>query len=150
MSYSQITDQIWVGSDMCCSGHFRKLLDLGITADIDLERERRERPSQKMDFYLWLPVTDKAPPSQVQLEVGVCALEKLVRRGLKVYVHCRFGHGRSPTLVVAYFITQGAKVEEAIEKIAQMRPEIHLTDSQHQALSDFVKRNPDSGIRKVP
>ena len=55
-------------------------------------------------------------------------------------MHCKRGHGRSPTLVAAYFIMEGLKTNEAIKKIRNKRPTIHLTLSQIKALKMFENK----------
>lgn len=134
--YSQITEQIFVGTNMCCGIHTADLQHLGLDADIDLEEERSEAPP-KVGVYLWLPVKDLSAPTHTQLEIGVAAIDKIVREGKKVYVHCKNGHGRGPTLVAAYFIFKGMKLEEAVAKIKEKRPEIHLEEVQIKALKDY-------------
>jgi|TARA_B100000315_G_scaffold226314_1_gene233169 protein-tyrosine phosphatase len=56
-------------------------------------------------------------------------LKSLVDKNIKVYVHCERGHGRSPTLVAAYFILEGLSASEAIKKVRDKR-RIHLKQSQ--------------------
>ncbi|MEK6853994.1 MAG: dual specificity protein phosphatase, partial [Nanoarchaeota archaeon] len=55
----------------------------------------------------------------------------------KVYVHCKAGHGRSPTLVAAYFILKGKSVKEALVSVRRKRPGIHPTYAQMKALKKF-------------
>lgn len=136
--YSQITEQIFIGTNMCCGMHAQDLRSLGFEADIDLEEERQEAPSQ-IAVYLWLPVKDLQSPTPVQLKSGVALIDQIVKAGKKVYVHCKNGHGRSPTLVAAYFISQGMTPDEALEKIKEKRPEIHLEQVQIEALSSFAR-----------
>jgi len=134
--YSKITDQIFLGTNMCCNIHASKIYDLGIDADIDLEKERAEE-AVPVDVYLWLPVEDETAPSMTQLKVGSRTLDELIKDKKKVYVHCKNGHGRAPTLVAAYFILQGKSVDEAIDIIKEKRPEIHLENSQKEILEKF-------------
>ncbi|KKK54244.1 hypothetical protein LCGC14_3086680, partial [marine sediment metagenome] len=47
---------------------------------------------------------------------------------------CEHGHGRSPTLVAAYFIMKGDSVGDAIERIRKKRSMIHITPKQKKAL----------------
>ncbi len=141
--YSQITDQIYIGSDLCqgavCPIHTDQFNRLGICGEINLEVEHSETPPQNLTAYLWLPVADRAAPSLDQLAIGTSAINEMVGLGNKVYVHCRNGHGRSPTLVAAYFIRYHQKsVEEAMQLIAQKRPEVHLEEAQLQALRQFA------------
>jgi len=103
---SQITEFVFLRTNLCCltRSHIQILLDLGVTAEIDLERERQ----------------DTAPD--------------------KVYVHCQYGHGHSPTLVAAFLISQGKTVTEAVDTIKAARPEIHLEDVQLKALEKHYEK----------
>lgn len=139
MDFSQITDDIFIGTNFCCTTHFdKRLLAKGVRADISLEDKRVDTPFG-VGYFLWLPTKDKTAPTQTRLAMGADALNHLVSAGIKTYVHCKNGHGRAPTLVAAYFLLTGMGVEEAIEKIAQKRPEVHLEKPQIKALKDFKK-----------
>lgn len=136
--YSRITNQIYLGTNQCCQAHFKKeLLAKGVKADISLEKERLDAPFG-VDYFLWLPVVDKKAPSQKQLLIGAKAIKDLIDNKVKVYVHCKRGHGRSPTLVAAYFILKGHTAVDAIKKVRAKR-DIHLTISQVTALRSFEK-----------
>ena len=135
--YSQITNEIYVGTNFCCKAHFdKKLLNLGITTDISLEETRLDSPFGVV-CYLWLPVNDHNAPTHYQFLVGISCIKNAVKTKNKVYIHCKNGHGRAPTLVAAYLTTQGMSVEEAIALIKSKRPEIHLEQSQLQAIKRF-------------
>lgn len=137
---SQITEFIYLGTNLCClsRSHIQILLDLGVTAEIDLEGERQDA-APDVDAYLWLPVADKSAPTMDQFAAGATLMTDMTKRGKKVYVHCQYGHGRSPTLVAAYLISQGKTVIESIETIKAARPEIHLEDVQMKALEAYYK-----------
>lgn len=141
LEINQITDLIYLGTNLCCSAipHIKILLDHGIKADIDLEEERQEQISG-VDTYLWLPVKDQQAPTQEQLDTGVAVIDSLVKNNKKVYIHCKNGHGRSPTLLAAYFISQGLEINETIEKIKSKRPQVHLREIQIEALNIFKQR----------
>ena len=136
--FSRITEQIFLGTNLCClvTSHIQILLGLGVFADIDLEEER-QNAAPAVPVYLWLPVVDHGAPVCEQIDAGVALMDSMIKRGKKIYVHCRNGHGRSPTLVAAYFIYKGKTVEKAIEAIKVKRPEIHLREVQVVALEDY-------------
>ena len=144
LEYNEITDGIYIGTNQCCQTHFdEKLKKEGITADISLEKDRLDAPFG-VDFYIWMPVQNHIAPKHDQLEFGVSILEKLVAMGKKVYVHCKNGHGRAPTLVAAYLIKKGKSPTEAEAFIKSQRPSMHLEDVQRQALVDFSKMDSTS------
>ena len=138
---SQITEFIFLGTNLCCltRSHIQILLDLGVTAEIDLERERQDT-APDVEVYLWLPVPDKDAPTMDEFAAGVSLMDEMSKRGKKVYVHCQYGHGRSPTLVAAYLISQGKTVTEAVDTIKVARQEIHLEDVQLKALEKYYEK----------
>ena len=139
LEYNQITDEIYIGTNMCCQVDFAKeLLDKGITAVISLEAEKMDNPSG-VDYFLWLPVVDHYAPTDKQLRLGLQTLEFFVKEGIKLYAHCKHGHGRAPTLVIAYFIKQGMGVDEAIEFVKSKRPSMHLNEIQIESLREYSK-----------
>ena len=142
LDYHAIVDGIYIGTNQCCQVHFDELLKQreGITADISLEAIRLDQPFG-VDFYLWLPTEDHTAPSPHQLRLGAAAITELVAMRKKVYVHCKNGHGRAPTLVAAYLITtKGMGSEEAEVFLKARRPSMHLWDSQREALRAFAQR----------
>lgn len=144
--YNEITEYIYLGTNQCCQTHFAgSLLAKGITADISLEEERLDAPFG-VDYFLWLPVADKNPPTPTQLLIGARTLKNLVDNKIKVYVHCKWGHGRSPTLVSAYFILEGLKDSQAIKRVRHKR-EIHLKLPQISALKEFEKMVSQMGAK---
>lgn len=140
LEYNYIADGIFIGTNQCCQTHFdERLKKEGITADISLEEDRLDAPFG-VDFYVWIPVKNHTPPMPDQLEFGVSVLEKLVAIGKKVYVHCKNGHGRAPTLVAAYLISKGKSPEEAEAFIESKRPTMHMEKAQREALRDFSRK----------
>ncbi|MBI2020660.1 dual specificity protein phosphatase family protein [Candidatus Daviesbacteria bacterium] len=140
LEFDYITSGIYIGTNQCCQTHFdEKLKKEGITADISLEEERMDAPFG-VDFYVWIPVKNRTAPTQDQLNFGVSTLENLISLKKKIYVHCQNGHGRAPTLVAAYLISQGKSSTEAVEFIKSKRPAIHLEEVQASALETFFNR----------
>jgi protein-tyrosine phosphatase len=145
-NHAQITDQIFVGSDFCKGGvcliHSEEFKKLGVTVEINLSEEDNELPPKTgIISYTWLPVPDGGAPSQSQLAMGACLIDTSVNAGLKVYVHCRNGHARSPSLIAAYLVKYGkvGSVDEAYKLIKEKRPESHIEDTQKRALEEFLK-----------
>ncbi|MFH0951486.1 MAG: dual specificity protein phosphatase family protein [bacterium] len=140
INYSQINNYIYLGTNACCQLQFdRKLLSKGIRANISLEDERLDQP-RGVDYSLWLPVIDDQSPSQAQLAVGTEFMKELVAHKIKIFVHCKLGHGRSPTLIIAYFIAQGMTLKAAHDYVKARRSEIHLTKAQIAGLKKFAKQ----------
>jgi protein-tyrosine phosphatase len=138
--YNQITDEIFIGTNMCCQfGFSKELLSKGVRADISLEKDRTDAPDG-VDYFLWLPTEDGKAPSPKNLEAGVKFLDFLISNKIKTFVHCKNGHGRAPTLFAAYLISRGMSVQDAIKLMTDKRPAVHLNEAQIQALNEFKER----------
>lgn len=136
--YDKITDDVFIGTNMCCQfGFSRELLSQGVRAAISLEKERVDVPTGA-DFYLWLPTEDMTAPSPDQLRLGVDTLAFFAERKIKVYIHCKNGHGRAPTLYLAYLVSRGMPYEEALAMLTRQRPSVHPTEAQERAVRDFA------------
>lgn len=139
LEYDYITDGIYIGTNHCCHTHFsEKLQGKGITANMSLEEERVDLPFG-VDFYVWIPVVDHMPPTPNQLTFGAKTLSTWVTMSRKIFVHCKNGHTRAPTMVAAYLISTGKSVEESIAIIKKGRPTIHPTEAQINGLREFQK-----------
>lgn len=139
IEFSKIDNRIYIGTNQCCRYHFNKnLLSKGISADISLEENRVDAPFG-VQSYLWLPTIDGTAPSDHQLNLGVKHLTNLVNEKHKVYIHCKNGHGRAPTLVAAYYISLGHSVADAIKMVLSKRRGAHLNQKQKEALSAFAQ-----------
>ncbi len=146
--HSKITDLIYLGSNLCkgnsCPVHSEEFKELGVCVELNLDNERKEIPPDDIESYSWLPVVDGYAPTQIQLAIGSSIINESVRRKKVVYVHCRNGHGRGPTMVVAYLIRyEGYDVDQAIKLIKEKRPEIHIEKNQMEVLRKFKKRLSD-------
>lgn len=139
LDFNYIADGIYIGTNQCCRTHFdEQLKGEGIQADMSLEENMVDMPFG-VDFYTWIPVKNQMAPTKDQLEFGVAVLDHLVRAKKKIYVHCKNGHGRAPTLVAAYFMKKGKTVDEAIGLIKKSRTQVHLNDMQLNALKQYAK-----------
>jgi len=141
MDYSNIEDRVYLGTNACCTAHFtQELLKKGVSDDISLEAERVDQPFG-VNCFLWLPTTDHTPPSLQNTLIGVEALAEMLRQERRVHIHCKNGHGRSPTFFAAFLILKRAlAVEDAIARIAAKRPEIHIESSQKIFLESLAGR----------
>jgi len=139
MEYSEIAPFFLVGTNLCCENHAQRLYDLGASIDISLEEENTAVPEHFTSF-VWLPVPDHEAPSIEQLDIGTAVIEQAEQKGYRVYAHCKNGHGRSPTLAVAYYIRKGMSAAEAEAYIRERRPEIDLTDAQRARLEEYAQQ----------
>jgi len=81
--------------------------DVAITAIVDLNAdETEERAAESVGLtYRGIRVKDDGQPLSPSILDSVSrAVEELLDSGHRVYLHCTFGSGRSPTIAAAYLI----------------------------------------------
>ena len=154
MKFSRITPNIYVGPQFRQSGK-QRLESLGISASLNLRAEFDDRVRHlELTQHCYLPTEDDHAPTLPQLEQGIQFIHKIVGQGGCVYIHCRGGIGRAPTMTAAYLIDQGASLDEAICLIKKTRPFIKIMPLQMQRLRQFeiIQRSviqPDTSSQKM-
>jgi len=133
--YSQISHKLYVGGQYRRSSReiFHKW---GITGIVNMRQQRRPVQFDSIEL-LQLPTRDWQAPSLIALQKGVDFIEKKIDEGGSVYIHCRLGEGRGPTMAAAYLISQGMSVATAIAHIQRFRPVARPSSSQLRQLSRF-------------
>jgi len=144
---ARVTDQLYVGDQFDARG-WQKLYAEGIRTVVNMREEADDRRlGVDIPTYCYLPTTDRYAPSMAHLREGVRVITEAVTRGEMVYVHCRSGEGRAPTMAAAYLITTGLSVEAALAKIRAVRSFIDVTPPQLARLREFAAayKQPEAG-----
>ena len=142
LSYNKIEEFLYAGNNMCCQTHFEmELLSKGISADISLELERLDNP-QGVKYFFWFPWGEDTAPPRELIDLAIDVLDDLVGKNIKVYVHCKNGHGRTTTFLASYFIRKNKiSADEALKMVFEKRPSGHLNEIQKAFLVDYAQRN---------
>ena len=132
MNFSQITDQLFIGSQPSLTDYDR-LRELGIRLIINMRFSRGPEPdSHSFDnaqdkhpsiSTLWLRSIDSPLfpiPIRKLIRGAQAALETFCRGG-KVYTHCAYGRHRSVAMGACILIAQGFDPIAAMELITQRR-----------------------------
>ncbi|MCY3779447.1 MAG: dual specificity protein phosphatase family protein [Chloroflexi bacterium] len=136
---SEITPKLLLGGQHYYKKGYRRMLDYGITAIVNMRKEHSdEKKGIAGERHLQLATTDNTPPSVEDLMRGVDFIDDEINRGGKVYIHCAVGCGRAPTMTAAYLISTGDAPEQALRRIKQVRPFINLTKRQKRVLDEFA------------
>jgi protein-tyrosine phosphatase len=139
MAYnSRVTPQVWVGPQFNAQG--KKYLEAqGVTGSVNLRVEYDDAAhGLALEQYCYLPTVDDDCPSPEHFQRGVDFIRGVVQGGGQVYIHCKAGVGRAPTMAAAYFVAEGMSVEEAVALIKQTRPFITITPPQLEALHRYA------------
>src|SRR5207253_232006 len=136
---THITHHLYLGGQISLRG-WRTLQKWGVESLVNMRVEWDDRKlGIRTPHYLWLPTIDGTPPTVEQLARGAKFIHEQSIAGRPVYVHCAAGLGRSPSQVVAYLMTRGEPMEEAIDCVVQRRPFILINSKQQQRLEQFAE-----------
>jgi protein-tyrosine phosphatase len=137
ISRSQITAHLFLGSQYNLMG-LKKLKAIGVTAIVNMRTHNTYGEATHEGIkYLHLPTTDNtAPPLEVLIK-GAEFIDSEIKRGGIVYVHCRQGLGRGPTMAMSYLIKLGMTYEDAFAMVRRVRKFINPQRSQVEKLKEL-------------
>ena len=87
----------------------------------------------------WLPVSDAYTPELDELDYALEWLNGHVESGKKALVHCRFGVGRSGTIIAAYLLKRGFGLEHVLETMKQT-PATPTSRDQRKLIFEYAKK----------
>lgn len=87
---------------------------------------------------LHLPILDQTAPLPADFTSALDFIEAQHSLSNAVLVHCRFGMGRTGTILAAWLIRRGATAEQAIVRMRAVRPGSVTTEEQVAALYRFA------------
>ncbi|MBA3283871.1 MAG: dual specificity protein phosphatase family protein, partial [Nitrosopumilus sp.] len=133
---SAITPELYLGGQYKLNSlnHLKKL---GVTGIVNMRTRSIHTIAPEGIKVLHLPTPDHHAPTLGDLSKGVVFIKHEVEAGGKVYIHCRFGEGRGPTMAIAYLISTGLTLEHAIELVKKVRIFIRPTVVQIEQLKKF-------------
>lgn len=85
----------------------------------------------------WFPIADMGAPSADLAERICSTLDDLLTDGETVAVHCRAGHGRTGTILVAHLIWRGRTAMDALELARRLEPKWVQSEKQIRFLEEF-------------
>lgn len=132
--FSQITPQLYLGGQIYSQGlsQLRRWEITGIVSmRLTLPSVYKRSPELKV---LHLPTPDTLAPTIQQLKEGIAFIAKEVGLGGKIYIHCRHGEGRGPTMIIAYLMSTGLTLQDAFDQIKSVRTFIKPTTAQWEQL----------------
>lgn len=138
-SYSQLSPKIYLGGQYKPRA-YKSFKQWGVTGIVNMRSTAPAQPPKGFEI-LHLATKDWRAPNLELLTKGVHFIDKKIADGGGVYIHCRQGEGRGPTMAAAYLISQGLTVDQAIDHIRKMRPVAHPNKSQVKQLRLWAKQN---------
>lgn len=143
---SQITANLFLGGQYNLRG-LRWLKEIGITAIINMRMHSVYEEARYQGLqYLHLPTPDNTAPKLEDLIKGAEFARSAIRDGGKVYIHCRLGIGRGPTMAIAYLLSMGATYDDAFATVRKVRTFIHPRPVQVERLKELERYFEKEGI----
>lgn len=124
------------------------LKEIGISYIIDLTEEGELIPyRQHIDSieYLRFPIVDRGVPCSMNETKNICEIiNRAIREGKFLYIHCWGGVGRTGTIVACWYVFNGYSYSEAIMMLnkrwkycPKSRRRTHCPEYKHQ--ENFIK-----------
>ena len=134
---SQITARLFLGSQYSLLG-LKKLKALGVTAIVNMRmHDDYDNATREGIKYLHLPTIDNTAPPLETLIKGANFIDEEIKNNGVVYVHCRQGLGRGPTMAIAYLLKTGLTFNDAYDTIKKVRVFINPQRSQVARLKEL-------------
>lgn len=120
----------------------RSLAEMGIGAILTLtEQPLAAAPLARHGLVgLHLPILDQTAPYPADFTRALEFIDAQHSLSRAVLVHCRFGAGRTGTILAAWLIQRGASAEQAIARVREIRTGAVTTPEQEEALYRFAAR----------
>lgn len=151
--YNRITSQVLAGRNPLTAEDMRRLCAEGVTHVLDLRQPAEWMPpnvGQEAVAYQFtngicrrhLPIDDFSAPDSEHFEAAVAFLEEaLSDPAAQVYVHCRAGMERTPTILIAYFATRnGTSCQEALIELQKARSRFQPLPHQVAAVEAWLQQ----------
>ncbi len=147
--FSEILPHLWLGGAPTYERDFEELLEIGITAVVDMRAERTADAAffdQHDITHRQYRVPDVTVPDATVLDDAVAWIDAQLADGRKVLVHCAKGRGRSATVLAAYLMkTGGLTFDEVADLLTSRRSLVKLQDRHRNVLEAWIANGTRAG-----
>ena len=145
-----VTGNIAVGGAPVSYRAMEELRNEGIDCILNLCAEYCDlhwiEADQGFEVY-YLPIIDEKAPDLSELEKGLDWLDECIYLGKKVLIHCRFGIGRTGTVLNSYLLRRGLGHKMASKRLKKLRSKPQ-NFSQWRFVRKYAKQEGELTIRE--
>ena len=133
-----------------CGADLDQLIREGIGAILSLQQHRVEGPPPSVgarQIWVNVPIEDGGDggwdgvPTVEGRAAAVAQIREWHQAGRRVYLHCRQGIGRAPTVAMAYLtLVRGVHLAHAITRVVERHPRSDPSVYQLGVLTEYVRR----------
>jgi len=105
---------------------------LNVADDVDIHLPVKD--------YHKIPLKDGEPPPVEKMEEAIRWIKKKITSG-KVLVFCRYGAGRSASVIIGYLCSIGYSYEEALRLVVSKKPDINPLPGLYETIKEVLKRD---------
>jgi atypical dual specificity phosphatase len=120
--------------------HWLRQQGIQVLISLTEDRPRRDWSDEAGLLVFHEPLEDMEAPSQEQLDRAVSAIDRALKSGMPVAVHCGAGLGRTGVVLAAYLVSTGMTAQAAIARVRRLRPHSIETEDQALSVESFARR----------
>lgn len=140
--WDRIDERVYLGGFPSAADAGR-LAALGVAGVVNTceEREGPLAAYQELAMVqLRTPIVDFMEPDVADIQRAVEFMETRIRAGQAVYVHCKSGRGRSPTIVLCWLIHSRHLTPEAAQQwLVERRPQVRRALFRRRCVQRFAE-----------
>lgn len=136
-THCQVNEFLWVGAKPKLLG--RMYLKMTHRHILSLVPAKSPRDQVATAWRTWLPLDEYVDIPLAKLDESSRVIMDLYDNDGKVFVHCREGVGRAPTVAAAFLISQGAPLAQALAEVRHGRDVAALNSLQVESLRAFAR-----------
>ena len=145
-----ITETLAVGYAPRSEEHLQSIHAAGIGAIVNLCAEcydlNEAEAASNFEVY-YLPIADEGTPGLEELDTLIVWMNRLIESGNRILVHCRYGIGRTGTVVLAFLIHSGLDFKKAREMM-EPTPSWPSNRAQKELIDRYIMRLHGVSIKK--